>query len=642
MKRNIKRMVAFIGVLMTVVCSVVPSYYVYAEVPVSQEITSDDNIVQKLYNYTMSAIGALNKSSSSISAIPTNIANSVKETIASLMNGGGIYIDSNGDYVFSDEACNQIYGALSNNSSIDANVVSNFGNFSYNADGYINSQYLTDVNALTAYYKISGSGALDGVNSGNGTSGKYILCSYRYTSGNYVVTGTMACDLGNVAYIVIQPLGSGNNNRLVFYDSSSNIVSVPLGFACCCYNSNGNSYSNGLTQYLRNVQNIAIASYSGSAFGLWGSLQGLEVNPIFNSFPNFNPAGSTLTTNVGTLEKAYFYCNNSLIISKNSVAANGLLNQYEGIFYDKFENTVVNNTVLESNNWENIYNSYIQNVNIDYQDDTSISTSDFRKLMKKYTGSIIDAIQNGSQNIEESISISNRYLQAISLDVRNISEKLDDVTGGGSGGGITPEQYNSIMGKLEDINDNAVDIASSTATISSDIDAIYEDTHGISEDMGILLENSADTNTNLVAIHTLLNNINSKIRDRNHDNPLPDDNFWMLLDDELDDYTDTFMDSLTFKLQMIGTVLQGVVPFGYVAVIGVMLNALAVQPEEPVFEIDLNSDSTTIPVHFNSTIDLSWVADIMPMVRAFQVMLFILGLIWASFEIFTTLGSLFG
>lgn len=646
MKRNIKRMVAIFGVVMAVICSVAPSYYVYAEDLVSQEVTSDDNIIQKLFDYSMSALGACNRNAQIVTSIPSSVADSVKETLASLMNGGGIYVDENGDYVFTDEACADIYDALSSNSSTDARVISNFNNFSYLADGYVNNNYLIACNAVTSFYNTYGSGINNsGINNGAGVSGDYLLLSARYESGNLTCTSLMGFDIGNVSYFNVNP--SGNNFTISFISSDATTIGVPWGFCSVCFDAGRNQYFNMQANHFGTTSNLAIRGYYKSGNNnnsMQSSLQFIGSdgqNAIYNSFPNVPVDPSLLYTNTyWTMTDINIYCSKSVILSKTLPAGNGLVNQSSGIYYSNFENKVVNHTVLEENNWESIYNTYIQNVNIDYQEDPSISSSDFRKILKKYTNSIIDAIQNGSSNVEESISISNRYLQAISVDVRNISDKLDDISSGGSGGGITEEQYNSIMAKLNDINDNAIDIASSTATISSDIDAIYEDTHGISSDMEVLLENTGDTNTNLVAIHTLLNNINSKIGDRYH-NPLPDDNFWMLLDDELDDYTNTMMEDLIFKLQMIGTVLQGVVPFGYLAVLNVMVNALAEEPEDPVFEIDLQSNgATAIPVNWQGTIDLSWVGDIMPIVRSFEVILFIIGLIWATFSVFTALGSI--
>ena len=226
-----KRFVSIISIIFVLFLSVTPNYIVYAsgEQTESQEVTSNDTIVQKILDYGLSNWGALNRLANSdyITGLDTAAKNRMRETIASLMNGGGIYVDANGDYVFSNEASQQLYNSMMNNSGTDAKVVTDFNNFSYYADGYVNADYLTLCNQITAWCK----------DISDGSTGNYILYSSRYFSNGYIYTIICGYRLKeNFGFLGI------NNQNLYFYNTSSSPIVSNNWFVNCRYSVNYNNY----------------------------------------------------------------------------------------------------------------------------------------------------------------------------------------------------------------------------------------------------------------------------------------------------------------------------------------------------------------------------------------------------------------
>lgn len=605
-----KKIISILSIIFVLFLSVTPNYIVYAsgEQTESLEVTSNDSIVQKILNYGLSNWGALNRLANSdyITGIDTAAKNRMLETIASLMNGGGIYVDDNGDYVFTNVASQQLYNSMMNNSTTDAKVISDFSNFTYLADGYVNSKYLLDCNTVTAW----------GKDISDGSTGNYLLDSLRYISSSGNIITILYCFKlpSNFGFISLRDLGN-NNSGAFFYNNSSSNIQLEYRYSLCSYSPSRGSYSNETSSIRMRGSLLCFTDLSEFNTNYY------SINDFYNSFPNF------YNVNYNNNDCSFtFYCNNSLLFSKNVVGGNGLYNQTSGIFSSYKNIGTINKNVLEQNDWTNIYNNYVSQVNIDYQQDPTMSAVDLRKIMKKYTGTIIDAINNGTSNIEDTISISNRYLQAISVDVRNISDKLDNLqSGGGSSDGWTSSQVSQALNLINSIDTNVLDIAGSCDALADDV---------------------GDLNTELVTMNTALNNIYQRLLNMNGGGggsptvTMPTD--WNEVLQMLTDVSDGKADQIATVLEVVGDVLKMSVPFCYISVIGGAITALSADPIPPVFDVEVKSEQgNSLDFAVQEQIDLTWIADLRPVWIAMEEILFVIGLIMFTFTIYTTFGSLF-
>lgn len=541
-----------------------------------QTVTSDDNIVQKLYNMVFSYMGVVNKSTDLISNASNSISNSVKELIASAFNGGGIYIDSNGDYVFSDSTVNDIYDALNSNSSVDARVISDFSNFSYNTDSYVNSDFLLKLNSLISYLRSEG-------------NGNYLLVSSRSVNGSYISTridGYLLSNnfgyLGFTKYSIF--------DRLSFFNNSASNSSFLYKTVSCSYDVNLGTYNVYYSNNISSSNYIDLGSYYNFD-NVQNNSNPLTKDIIYNSLPNINLADLNFK-----LINVSIYCNNSIIIAKDSSSGNGLLNQSTGIFYNSLDERIFNKTIVENNNWESIYNNYVYNVNEDFQNDKGITAAEFRKIQKKYTDSIITAINSGSTDIENSISLTNRWLKSIDSNVSAIYDYISSNSGGSGGSGVSSSWTSSDVTNTLNYLDN----------ISSNSDYMYR------------LNELANLSTYLQII------VNKMNRD--------EDIYIDLKNTPTADIVDQMVD---FKDVVFATI-QNAVPFCYVGLFGVLIDSLSEDPVIPHWEIPFKT--TIFNIDESIVIDFQKFAVVHSVLIALQCILFIILLIFATFKLveFTT------
>lgn len=651
-----KKVKSFLIVLSAIIISLTTTAVKYTALASSgsgstetdQTVTSNDNIVQKLFNMTMSMVGAYNwvispdGYTSSIQKLPDTISNNVKEFLATMLNGGGIYVDESGDYVFTDEAVNGIYDALSSNSSVDARVVSNFGNFTTFSDGYVNAQHLVNINEIITWART----ATD--------SSGYILQSVRYmdSRSRYIYTYLNAYVLNsNFGYF-----SADDTYKIKPYTLNGASTIFKKKGCYCIYTISSGTYSTSKDSDFFSIGQFDMIQYTYD-----------NVLNFYNYFPNVD----TLTySNVNTNQS--FYCNNSLLIAKNSFSANTLLNQQGGIQYGNLDQRVFNKNIVENNNWENIYNNYVINVNDEASQVEGITADQLRKIQKKYTDQIVTAIEQGMENIEETVSVTNKYLQSISVDVRNIMEYLQTNGGGGSsGGGLSDEQLTQLMTVLNQILTSCNNTYSDVSILRSEVQALGDlidpaTGRNIMEILNSIDSNSSDSAdalalivqnqedyysylSNLALINQKMDTIISKIGsgggggsgggDDGVTVPSVGSDILYVLNSLTDDETD----HIAGTVALIGDLLKGAVPFCYLTVIGGVVNALGVPPEPPVFDVSFKSDDNASlgVLQVDETVDLTWVSDLRPYWIALECILFVLGLSMFTFTVFTTFGSLF-
>ena len=137
--------------------------------------------IDALTNYFLTITGAVNKPSGhstsdhiDISPVPSTSRNAIKQKITDLINSNGIY-ESNGQYIFTSSAMDELYYILNGNNNSDFRVVNDFSSFDYNLNNNIGSYF--DSTVLTNIQSVIDSA----VNSGK----PYLLCCYGY----YAPTG---------------------------------------------------------------------------------------------------------------------------------------------------------------------------------------------------------------------------------------------------------------------------------------------------------------------------------------------------------------------------------------------------------------------------------------------------------------------
>ena len=121
MKKRFFSVFLALNILLSVfVCSYLHSFTCYAG-------AVGASAIMQLVGYVSSITGLVNViTDGGVSGVSGNVKDAMADVISRQL-GSGIYVNSDGDYVFTEDASQELYEAMLGNSSTDARVVSNFG-----------------------------------------------------------------------------------------------------------------------------------------------------------------------------------------------------------------------------------------------------------------------------------------------------------------------------------------------------------------------------------------------------------------------------------------------------------------------------------------------------------------------------------
>ena len=413
-------------------CSIAPKYYLAPVVYASG--SSDTSVAGKIVDYINTMSGAIYKSASSgtdvIKSIPSTIWNNLMNKVTEGINGGGVYQDENGDYHFTNEFMNEYYAILSSNSSNDVHVCSDFSSFDNGINnGYTNASYSSAVAGINSEALLKG--------SQSGYIG-YMLSSDVYTDSNnrintefwaYAIPEEFAyfyCNGNSAPYNLIASKIDGSM-------LSSNKLKV---WGCrCVYTPSSDSYSNTIFSY-DSTSSFPAYSYSlvsclfpNTSFNY---IQQSTKDALFQGFPNYGAfsvtSGSWGTVNVSSVS---IFASDAVIIAKSNSAGQTYINQvnneYIDYFYVNNNDLTISNTIINNNNWNNIYYNYVTNVNNEYNQGSNLTKKDIQKIMKKYNDEILLAIKNGIENLEEQFGSVIKWLDKISGQIDDIKAYLQEI-----------------------------------------------------------------------------------------------------------------------------------------------------------------------------------------------------------------------
>lgn len=572
------------------------------------QITQD--FAEKMAYAYCSIVGAVNSTANGVGKVSGNIISALTTKISELW-GTGIYEDANGNIVWSGEATQEFYETLLGSNDIDARAIGSFyGTTPYGGLYGLESPYFqSDVRNFA--------------NSGRSLYTDY-LAVVTFSSGNNngsvgsnvsVASAVTFYDLSNVAYLVCS-VDSYNRFVYNFYNSSGALVRVKSKDAHgSYYGTNGFSNVSYSDETYTNKFMISSGTYYSST-----SAYESRNNIYFKSFDNyvFDLSSCFLNFPFYGDNSSLVWSNKSLIIGKDPAYGLSKYNQNTGIIVNNEYNqmpTITNNDI-DNNNWNTIYNNYITNVQNEgdeYITENGIDPPALRKIIKKYTDVITDAIEEGNDDIEGAINYTNEWLKKIYERLGLIYDKMDNLSSGGSGGSCpwTDEDIESIIDGLDRIDSNL-------ALQLTEMQKIY--TY-----LGTLLEAIEDIECggdgkNITTIVPIITD-------------LPDT-------DVLD-----FIDTGDVLADLVGSV----VPFCFVAFAVGLADKLAAQPVTPSFSIpvQLNSEFTGAVIDESIDIDFadfenSGFGFIHSLITSAWCISWIIMLIWLTFNLLESFNLIFG
>lgn len=588
---------SFIFAFAVISSSYISTYNVYASNPLT-------NLADKLTYFFLTTTGAVDAGINGVAQVSNNLYNSVREKINNLI-GNGIYEDGSGNIVFNEAASQELYETLLSSPDINARVISYFPNTSpyvglYGTDSAF---FHPDVRSF-------------------GNTGRSLYDNYLAVVGfdSSYDSKIAFFDLSNVAYLVCSNTQYPTNAfTLRFYNVSGQLQTVSCSIKYGSYSSgNGGSFSS-----------VSSASRNTNSFTIYNNENYVGNNNDYYNDIYFNSIG------VGNINYTYSYSNfpyisgngslcwsnRSIICSINSAYGLQEVTKQDGVFIVNTYNVIpsVSTTVIQNNNWQKIYNDYTQNVNNEsdtYISNDTLDSDALRKVMKKYTKVITDAIEDGTQDIENAISTTNEWLKKIYERLGEISAKLDNIDGGDSSGGD----------------------GSGCVWTEEDITAIKNALNRIDSNMALELAESQKIYTFLGQILTAINNINvDGGRDITTIIPI----ITNLPDSDVLDFIDSG--------DVLADLMSSVVPFCFVGFALGLTETLSSEPVTPrwVIPLRLNSATTGLNVNEELVIDFSEYEQsgfgfIHDLLIAGQCILFILALIWLTFNLLESFNIIFG
>lgn len=558
--------------------------------------------VAEIVGYFLSSIGAVDLlSGGSVRGVTQSIKDSLAEKVSDLM-GTGIYEDSNGNYVFSGTATKELYDTLlgSDNIYSSVNIVSDFYGNSPTSDMYYTYDSLFSLQARSV---------MSNMITDSGYSSYYIVLT-SFQKGSTLIYYCQLFDLSNVSYIIVNKTSpmtdfysSQNLNfTLSYYDKAG----VPVSVSSKYFYVNWNTYNN--TVNISNVTNNS--SKTSNSYSFFSSYNKNSYNNYYDtrffnenfgeriptylsdgdsaSIVNFFPFASSNNGHTGSI----FWANKSIILATSTNFADRVVNQNSGIMVSNTFNSLptVSKTVIENNNWNNIYNQYIENVSTEYGNGDGLSIDDLRNLMKRFSDNINNAVSSGVDDIQESITTTNAWLKKILQKLNQILEYLNNNGSGGSGSGGSSSDYSTILNN----------IFSSLGTLNTTSSGILSDC-----DTMIL---------RLTAMNNKLQDILDELQSMEFNvtvSPAPDSHFnpTVNLPDIYNELNapDFNIDSSWLKTQGMVTALKDVMPLCYLFLMVDFVSGVSSEPIAPRFEIPFRFNSTSIAsAQFNENLVLDF------------------------------------
>ena len=628
-----------------------PANKVYADV-----IT---DTAKKIVNYIKSVSGVINKTVDGIGALPTNLDDSLTQLVVDNLNGNGIYQDGNGNYVFSNQFLNDFYDILNNDSGIDAYVCSDFSSFNDAISSpYTNTAYNDNVVSAIATAK-------NLISDNDNYIGYFLSCGQYHYNNNVWTHFTVYLIPQNFGFLCCS-LDSTDIYKLSFKNTSAGNIS-------CRINSFYQSYNLGSQTF----SSIYPTGFSNDAYELKGSYSNFamedSLNTIYYGFPSYTSAfiPSYYPQNV-TIDFVNYYCSDSVIIAKNVASGSSIITNNTYIAYNvvNHNDITISSAAIQNNNWTNIYNKFVTNVSNEYNQGSDLTRKDVQNIIKKYTDVLLKNIADGLEDLEEKIDDTNEWLDKISRQIDEVNAYLEEIAnnldnGVGSDGCVWTEEdvtrvkqilerfylySDDYLNALNDIDTNTDNLESDVLAVKTAIDNLksYLETWKQKIDyIPTIADNTTNTDqkvgniqTTLVTVSTALNTIISKLdgigSGSNVDVTIPSIDPDII--DDIVDITEDKLDDLASLLDVVGYVLQDAMPFCFVALAGVVVNALSSEPVAPDWVIPLsNSDGS---ISESMELDLSIFDGIHELWISLITILFVFGLISASFKIFQTFGVL--
>lgn len=356
----------------------------------------------------------------------------MSDMVQSYMGTNQIYEDSDGNYVFSNQFTQDFYDGFSESSDYDVRVLNDFSNFDdYHLSPYTNGTFVSNVTIL-----------------GPSLFPKYFINSKQYSSSiNEITTIVFFFDFSDVAYIA--PASNVSSvMALNFYDSAGNNISIDSMYFQCVYNAVSGTFTN----------NNARNHYNSFTTRPKNSNDNLYASDIFLQAPSY-----------------FWFSNHAVLLAKYVTDGIGYVKNQDNLqyYYDNSYSTFapVSKDVINNNDWETIYNNYVNNVNENYNSDMTVD--DLRDLMRQYTGVIQSAIDSGATDIMERVTTSNGWLRRIYERLGVIYDLLyggGSGSGSGSGSGGSGTDYSTILGSINTVLGT---ISGHTASLDSTLLLVY-------------------------------------------------------------------------------------------------------------------------------------------------------------------------
>lgn len=542
-----------------------------------------------LTGYFLTAASAVNiLTNGGVSRVAGPVYDSIKQKIADFM-GTGIYEDSSGNYVFTESASQELYDLLNANPGIDARVVSDFPSMG----AWTNNIYITP--DYTAWVRSSITDFNNQV---------FIKSWIHFYNGVYT-TQTYVYNISDVAYFALR-----TGVYIGFYDVNGKTVA-------CNYHIFKQTYtkSSGVFSSIDITNNSSNHSSSTQYNDMY------NIDTAYLHFPELYGDSSNISN-------ASFYCSHSMILGKDSAFGMALLKKDTG--------TIVNNnftvlppvqkTVIENNNWDNIYNSYVTNISnqkdIYYTESSGTDVTALRSVMKTFGDQIYQAIEEGATDISDRVNYTNEWLQKIYERVSMIYDWLSQGgsignTGGEAGGDVI--DYSSILTTINanifSLYDKNHDIYLTLTSIYAYLDtittAITSGDANIISNMGTFTQRIVDA----------VNSINTGV--------MPDGskviNYNNIINEMLTLPAGDITDYIS-RGQIFSSVAKSVAPLCFLAVVSSIVQGLSKRPAEgyaPRWEVPFKLQNTFVDVDESVEIDFSIFSSVQKILTAMWGLLFI-------------------
>lgn len=529
-------------------------------VPALSVCASDPVSWVNLARYILTVSGVVDIASDAVNGITGGKLDDLVDALKAAWNGGNLYIDSNGDYVFNNESSADIYEVLTSMSSADARVVSSFPDVAANSEGYnplyFSPQFIQNYDNFKLnhpYY--------------------LVFFTQHTTSSNSIVSYCGIVDISNVAFFTLR-----DGSYMYFYSASGSSINVVGSFFDCTYYPSTDSFSNS-----------GPASRSNNSLALSPSGSSFNQEFFYFNFPSFSYDYN------GYNVCAKYKASRSIVVSKSSVYGQSLYEKNSGVVYYNTYNTIpsVSSDVITNNNWENIYNSYVTNVNNEYQQiyetNGSVTAEELREILKSIGDRIDEIINDAGGEIIEN-------LDDILIWLSRIYDRLDEIKNA-SGDNA------DVIEAIESVNDN--------------LDLIKGDT------------------LYLARLYALLGDILDKMNNSGGSGRgYPD----IVLD--LPDIDNTNIMDYISTGQVIASTLETVLPFAYVPMLEQLLLSLSAEPVTPHWEIPFKIENSFVSIDETIVIDLDQFNSLRLVLNSLIMIGFLIFLIWFTFYLTDIVGNM--